>query len=128
MAGIAVAVAWLFAILASAESRACPQGGKTSADQQTVAAVLQTPPARLNLAATVLLSRPDYGVDGFDCCGHCSCTIGANGWCSTCVPALLSFIATLYLDDVSIMHDLPLEAGIAPAKPPPDLRPPRASA
>jgi hypothetical protein len=115
-------------MLVTGESQACPQGGKTNPDEQTMAAIVQTPMAKLNLAATALPSRPADRIDGFDRCGHCSCTIGANGWCSTCVPALLSFIATLYLDDVSVVHDLPLEAGIAPTKPQPDFRPPRASA
>jgi hypothetical protein len=125
LAGIALAVLWVFAILATGESRACPQGGKTLPEEKTMAVVIHMPVANISLVATAFPYRPDDRVKGFNCCGHCSGIGDANACCSVCAPALPAFISTLILVDVSTIHGLPLDAGVAPAKPAPDFRPPR---
>ena len=125
LAGMAAAAFWLLAILAIGESQACPKGDIGSADGKAAASAIYEPAVEVVFVASASASTHADQVNGFDCCGHCSGIDCSSGCCSTCAPALLAVNPTLVPDYVSYAYLLPLQAGIAPRKPPPEFRPPR---
>jgi hypothetical protein len=114
-AGMA-AVFWVVAVLMIGQSQACPKHSKGGYDHKTVVVIVH------KLSATPVASASRSNIN---CCGHCGGMVCANGCCSACASALLAFNPVLNFEDVLSVYVVPRDAGFAPAKPPPDLRPPR---
>ena len=125
LVGLVVAAALL---LATGESRACPNGDRAMQDEQTVATVVHRPAAEMVVAATASPSVSAKRAVGVDCCGRSSGSACASAHCPACAPALLAFAPALVPKGVSPIYGLPLQAGLRHLKPPPEFRPPRAPA
>lgn len=123
--GMAVATACMLTIVIAGDSLACPKGDNGNDHQKAVAAVVHKPVVKMVFVASASTSGAAVGVNSIDCCGHCSGMGVANGCCPACASAIVAFNPTLTPEYISQVHVLPLEAGAAHTKPPPEFRPPR---
>jgi hypothetical protein len=123
--GLVVAAALL---LATGESRACPHGNQARHDAETVAAVVHKPAATMVVAASVSPSLGANRAAAIDCCWQCSGSACASGHCPACALALLAFAPQWILEDAPAIYGLPVQTSLRHTKPPPEFRPPRASA